>query len=128
MEYRRLPHGTENERFSALGIGLGGIQKVSEEEIEQVVRCAIDHGINFFDLCAGGCADIAMVENGLENMPTEYCYVFKTVYSHVKEFYEGVMRDNTPLSELNPTVKNVFARGLSKMSMTAQNPLGDSYV
>ena len=82
----------------------------------------------YFDLCAGGCADIAMVENGLENMPTEYCYVFKTVYSHVKEFYEGVMRDNTPLSELNPTVKNVFARGLSKMSMTAQNPLGDSYV
>jgi len=54
MEYRKLPHGTDNEAFSTLGIGLGGIQKASDEEIEQVVRTAIDHGINFFDLCAGG--------------------------------------------------------------------------
>ena len=31
-----------------------GIQKCSDEEIEQVVRTAIDNGINFFDLCGGG--------------------------------------------------------------------------
>ena len=52
MEYRKLPHG--EERLGVLGLGLGGIQKASDEEIEQVVRTAIAHGINFFDLCAGG--------------------------------------------------------------------------
>ena len=26
MEYRQLPHGTEQERFSILGLGMGGIQ------------------------------------------------------------------------------------------------------
>lgn len=54
MEYRQLPHGTEQERFSVLGLGMGGIQNAPESEIEQVVRTAADHGINFFDLCGGG--------------------------------------------------------------------------
>lgn len=52
MEYRKLPRG--EERLGVLGLGMGGIQNCSDAEIEQVVRSAIDHGINFFDLCAGG--------------------------------------------------------------------------
>ena len=54
MEYRRLPHGSEGERFSVLGLGIGGIHASSQEEIEAVISKAIDNGINFFDLCAGG--------------------------------------------------------------------------
>lgn len=53
MEYRKLPHGSEKEQFSTLGIGMGGIQKSPEREIEDTVRAAIEKGINFFDLCAG---------------------------------------------------------------------------
>lgn len=52
MEYRHLPHGNGQENFSVLGLGMGGIQQAGDAEIEQVVRTAIDHGINFFDLCA----------------------------------------------------------------------------
>lgn len=52
MEYRKLPHGTE--QISLLGLGMGGIQSASDYEIEAVIRKAIDNGINFFDLCAGG--------------------------------------------------------------------------
>ena len=52
MEYRRLPHGSES--IGTLGLGMGGIQASPADEIEVVVRTAIDHGINFFDLCAGG--------------------------------------------------------------------------
>lgn len=33
---------------------MGGIQKTPDEEIERVVRTAIERGVNFFDLCAGG--------------------------------------------------------------------------
>ena len=54
MEYRQLPHGSEREKFSVLGLGMGGIQHTPPAEIEAIIRKAIDHGINFFDLCAGG--------------------------------------------------------------------------
>lgn len=54
MEYRQLPHGAPHERFSVLGLGMGGIQNTPAEEIEAIISKAIDHGINFFDLCAGG--------------------------------------------------------------------------
>lgn len=55
MEYRKLPHSDDpHECFSVLGLGMGGIQKCSDAEIEQIIRAAIENGINFFDLCAGG--------------------------------------------------------------------------
>ncbi len=54
MEYRQLPHGEAHEKFSALGLGMGGIQHTPPEEIEAIISKAIEHGINFFDLCAGG--------------------------------------------------------------------------
>ena len=54
MEYRKLPRGAENERFSVLGLGMGGIQHTPADEIEAIIRKAIENGINFFDLCAGG--------------------------------------------------------------------------
>ena len=54
MEYRKLPHGTEREKFSVLGLGMGGIGLTPPEEIEAIVRKAMAHGINFFDLCTAG--------------------------------------------------------------------------
>ena len=54
MEYRQLPHGTSEEKFSVLGLGLGGIGKTPADEIEAIIRKAIDRGINFFDLCTAG--------------------------------------------------------------------------
>ena len=52
MEYRKLPRG--EEKLSALGLGMGGIQNTPQAEIQAVIEKAIDNGINFFDLCAGG--------------------------------------------------------------------------
>ena len=54
MEYRQLPHGTEREKFGVLGLGLGGIGKTPADEIEAIIRKALDHGINYFDLCTAG--------------------------------------------------------------------------
>lgn len=53
MEYRQLPHGTSTEKFSVLGLGMGGIQHTPADEIEAIIRKSIANGINFFDLCAG---------------------------------------------------------------------------
>ena len=52
MEYRKLPQG--NEMISVLGLGLGGIGKTPADEIEAIIRKAIEHGINFFDMCTAG--------------------------------------------------------------------------
>ncbi len=54
MEYRQLPRGADNEKFSVIGLGMGGIQHTPSDEIEAIIKKAIDNGINFFDLCAGG--------------------------------------------------------------------------
>ncbi len=54
MEYRQLPHGTGREKIGVLGLGMAGLQHTPASEIEAIIRKAIDHGINFFDLCAGG--------------------------------------------------------------------------
>lgn len=50
-EYRILPHG--GEKICTLGLGMGGIQSAAPDEIEAVIRRAIENGINFFDLCVG---------------------------------------------------------------------------
>ena len=51
MQYRKLPHGTE--QISVIGMGMGSIhQDNSEEQIEQVVRLAMENGINYFDMAA----------------------------------------------------------------------------
>ena len=52
MEYRKLPRGEET--VSVLGLGLGGIGLTPPEEIEAIIRKALDHGINFFDMCTAG--------------------------------------------------------------------------
>lgn len=52
MEYRKLPHGSA--QLSVLGLGMGGIHNAPPDEIRAVIERAIESGINFFDLCAGG--------------------------------------------------------------------------
>lgn len=68
----------------------------------------------YFDLCAGGCADIAIMENGLENIPTDFCHIFQTLYGHISEAFQTITQQKTPLSQLNPTVKDILAKNLSK--------------
>lgn len=52
IQYRKLPKG--DMKINVLGLGMGGIQHTPQEEIEAIIKKAIDNGINFFDLCAGG--------------------------------------------------------------------------
>ncbi len=54
MEYRQLPHGSENEKISVIGIGTAGMESASDAEIERMVCTGLDGGINYFDLAASG--------------------------------------------------------------------------
>lgn len=81
MEYRKLPHG--EEKISVLGLGMGGIQKASDNEIEQMIRKAIDNGINFLDLCGGASNVYAPIGRAFADC-RERVYVqmhFGTVYN-----------------------------------------------
>ena len=51
MEYRKLPRG--EEKLNVIGLDSGSLGLASEEEIEIIIKEAINNGINFFDLCAG---------------------------------------------------------------------------
>lgn len=52
MEYRKLPHG--GQLISTIGVGMGGIHTGNtNEQIEEILRFAMDNGINFFDMCCG---------------------------------------------------------------------------
>lgn len=55
MEYRRLPHG--EEKIGIIGMGSSVIGEKSEREIIETVTCALDGGVNYFDM-AGGHATI----------------------------------------------------------------------
>ena len=47
MEYRKLPHGTE--QISVIGLGSGSLTG-TEEEMTAVLNTAIEHGVNYFDM------------------------------------------------------------------------------
>lgn len=91
MEYRKLPHG--EEMVSVLGLGMGGIQSCSDREIEQVIRKAVEHGVNFFDLCGGGKNVYAPIGKAIQNI-RDKVYVqmhFGAVYNSRGEY--GWSRD-----------------------------------
>jgi len=92
MEYRQLPHGNENEKFSVLGLGMGGIGQTPAEEIEAIVRKALDHGINFFDLCTAGAtyAPVGRAIRGRREQVFLQCH-FGAVYDQNGEY--GWCRD-----------------------------------
>lgn len=50
MQYRKLPHG--DEQISVIGLGMGSIHEAGETGIEQTVRTAMEHGVNYFDMAA----------------------------------------------------------------------------
>ena len=99
MEYRKLPHG--DEKISVLGLGMGGIQKSSDKEIEQVIRKAVDNGINFLDLCGGANNVYAPIGKAFADV-REKVYVqmhFGAVYNNKGDY--GWSRD---LNEIKRTV------------------------
>ena len=92
MEYRQLPRGNASERFSVLGLGMGGIGKTPAAEIEAIISKAIDHGVNFFDLCAAGTVyePIGRAIRGRREKVFLQCH-FRAVYDENGEY--GWCRD-----------------------------------
>lgn len=84
MEYRRL--GRTNLQVSVLGLGSGGPSQlgqksgVSEHDAHQVVRRALELGVNLIDTAADYGESEAILGRALENVPRE-SYVLCTKFS-----------------------------------------------
>lgn len=91
IEYRKLPHGSE--MIGTLGLGMGGIQSAAPDEIEAVIRRAVENGINFFDLCAGGSSVYAPFGRAIKGIRKKICFQlhFGAVYNADGEY--GWSRD-----------------------------------
>ncbi len=92
-ESRKLPRGSEQERFCPLGLGLGCIQNTPADEIEQSIRTAIAHGINFFDICGGGASIYAPFGRAIRDCRDKVFFQlhFGAVYNEQGEY--GWSRD-----------------------------------
>jgi predicted aldo/keto reductase-like oxidoreductase len=86
MEYRKLPRG--NEKLSVLGLGMGSIHKAPEDEIENIIRRAIEHGINYFDLCAGSKKVYKLFGNAIKGQREKVFFPlhFGAVYGETGEY------------------------------------------
>lgn len=66
MEYRKLPRGTE--QISILGLGTSSIGQADEREIEETVACAVEHGVNYFDMASADAAPFAAFGRALSGV------------------------------------------------------------
>lgn len=102
-----------------------GAKKLIGGSIARREKCK---SCEYFSLCQGGCADIAIGENGLENIPEISCYLFKTVYSHIVAKIGEVIEKKTPLDRLNPAVKAVMAKCFTRMGGEMHTEVAESYL
>ncbi|MDD2626651.1 MAG: radical SAM protein [Candidatus Methanomethylophilus sp.] len=67
---------------------------------EQCRTCPI------FDYCAGGCSVDACYEGGIEKNGGNACRIYRTVFTHVKETVDGILRDRPDLQQYNSFVQD----------------------
>jgi aryl-alcohol dehydrogenase-like predicted oxidoreductase len=71
-----------------LGLGMGSIHKAPEDEIENIIRRAIEHGINYFDLCAGSKKVYKLFGNAIKGQREKVFFPlhFGAVYGETGEY------------------------------------------
>ena len=63
-----------------------------------------------FEYCQSGCSDCAMIENGLENIPSFSCETFREIFPFIRDEMQRVLKERIPLSKLNPAVRATMMR------------------
>lgn len=102
------------EDITAAAFKSPGFVALLRGSIERRNKCKSSN-CEYFDYCAGGCPDNAMIEGGLAEPPEFSCACFKKVFGHIKRVTDDVITNKqTPLSELNPAVKQVIIKCLTE--------------
>ncbi len=106
----------ESKGFKELVLGSIKRRKICKETCE------------FFDKCAGGCADCAVTEGELSQPPQFSCYFFKRVYAYIEQKMQKIKEDNIPLSELNPAVARTIKRCFSVSDGNFDNLIAEKFI
>lgn len=104
---RQYPFAHVDEVNSAAEIFAGEkfVQFV-KGSIERRNKCKAQ--CELFDKCSGGCADCAIAEGNLADIPEHGCYLFRKLYPHVALAAEKIKKEKISLDELNPAVKQML--------------------
>jgi predicted aldo/keto reductase-like oxidoreductase len=99
MEYRKVPHG--KEELSVIGLGLGNIEA---DKTGETISYAVEHGINFFDLCCSttdvfkefgrsvnGKRDRVFTQMHFGAVYPDGKYAFSRVLDEIKRSFDTVM-------------------------------------
>ena len=103
-----------------------GFRRLVQGSIERRNKCKAH--CEYFDDCAGGCADCAASEQGLTNPPPFACYCFQKIYSHVKAKMQEIQDKKIPLDELNPGVRRTLKRCFSVSDGNNDNQIGEKFI
>lgn len=103
-----------------------GFNELLKGSIERRKKCK--ESCEFFEECAGGCADCAASENNLSTPPEFSCYCFRTIYSYVKKKMQEIKDKKISLDQLNPAVKRTLKRCLSVSESNFDNLIAEKFL
>ena len=91
-------------------------------------RKVCKNSCEYFGECAGGCADCAISENGLENPPEFSCYFFREIYGYVKAKMQRIKQEKISLDCLNPALKRTLKRCFAVDDGNFENLIAEKFV
>ena len=87
-----------------------GFKKVLIGSIKRRNKCK--ESCEFFTLCQGGCADVAICEGALDTPPEYSCYIFGKVFTYIKNTLAELFEKKVSLATLNPFVREAIIKCL----------------
>ncbi len=66
-----------------------------------------------FDYCKGGCSDDAITNGDISKQNAQYCFFFKTLYTHIQKRVDEVFEQKIDLSTLNPYFRKALIQATS---------------
>lgn len=106
---KRYPFGNVDDMLNIGEAFLSeGFRDMLFGAIERRKKCMA--GCKLFPYCESGCSDCAMIENGIDQISTFSCETFRQIFPYVQKGMQEIMEKKTPLSQLNPAVRQIMLR------------------
>ena len=88
-----------------------GFKSYISGAIKRRMSCA--EKCELFKYCKGGCSDDAITHGDISKQNPQYCFFFKTLYSHIKKRIDEIFEQKIDLSTLNPHFRKALIKATS---------------
>lgn len=111
MEYRRL--GKTGFNVSVIGFGGIPIQQCTQEQVDELIKVAIDQGINFYDTARGYTISEELIGNSLKKLNIKDIYIatksmgrtYDAAKADFEKSYKNLQRDVIDLYQFHNIAK-----------------------